>query len=230
MGDSIQSTEIAQKRPIISCPLCGQHLPKASKELLRNCPACDFNLDLLRSYTQRTVPQIEPAYLPQSFFWFIGLQIVGSGLFATAFLFFAAPTYLWIPQLIAAIQLLAILFSVVCAVFLHQRKGTNLIRIGLIVVGLISLPPGVCAIAATLSIAPVKRRCVICGKPIRWVAHIDCPHCQVSMHRWGLCRKKRIEKVTKMLETEALPARIEFTCPNCFKSMQPNQKGGNSNG
>lgn len=230
MGDSIQSTEIEQKRPIIACPLCGQHLPADSKEPLRNCPACDFDLDLLRSDKQRPVPQIEPAYLPQSLFWLIGLQIVGSGLFAIAFLFFAAPTYLWIPQFIAAIQLLAILISVVCAVFLHQRKGTNLIRIGLIVVGLISLPPGVCAIAAALSIAPVKRRCAICGKPIRWVAYIACPHCKVSMHRWGLCRKKRMEKVTKMLKPEALPARIEFTCPNCFKSMQTNQKGGSSNG
>lgn len=230
MGDLVQATEGQQEKTIICCPLCGESLPESPNGPIGHCLACEFNLELLVSPEKPHIPQTVPAYVPRLVYWLIGSQMVLSGIFAIAFLFLAAPLYLGTPQLIAAIQLLAIVALGLFAIFLYQKKGITIIRIGLMIVGVISLPPGVCAISAGLAISPLQRMCVICEKQIKWVAHIECPHCQVSMHRLGSCRNKRLQTVAASLDSEALLSQVEFTCPNCHQSMHPNHNRGKTNG
>ena len=229
MGDSTQPVGSENKRELKACPLCGERIPESSEEPLEMCPSCDFNFNLLIMPDEQPVPHIEPAYVPQLVFWLIGIQIGLSGLFALLFLFFAAPTYLWTPQLIAAIQLLAIVGLGLFAYLLHKQKGIATIRIGLAVIGVISLPPGVCSISAALAISLENRICLVCKRQIRWSAHVDCPHCHVSMHRFGSCRQDRIRKITATTSPETSFTEIDFMCPNCRKSMSLNQTGGSTN-
>jgi hypothetical protein len=114
--------------------------------------------------------------------------------------------------------------------FLRQQKSLVVVRIGLVIIGMMSVPPGVCAIAAALAISPIKRWCIVCAKQIRWGAYIECKDCQISMHRWGSCRTKRLETVTAASEPEISPTQIEWTCPNCYKLMGSQFKGGTPNG
>lgn len=219
-----------KKRPIIACPLCGERLPKSPKESVDHCPSCKFALTLIASDERPPVPPTEPPFVPQLVYWLLGLQMVVSGLFSIVFFFFASPLYSWAPQLIAIMQVTAIVALGLFAFFLRQQKGITLIRIGLAVVGIISLPPGVLAIGASLAISPEKRRCVICRKQIRWTAYFQCPHCKASMHRWGSCRTRRLQKVTTTLEPSTSPTLIEMTCPSCFKLMNPTQDRGQLHG
>jgi hypothetical protein len=215
MGDLTQ-----QKRTIIACPVCGEHLPESQQPSISHCPSCDFNFDLLVSQDKPPVPQTEPVFIPNLVFWLLGTQIVISALLVVAFFFFAAPLYSLTPQLIAALQLFTILALGLFSFFLHRNQRITLIRISLMIIGVVSLPAGVLAISAGLAISPLKRRCIICRKEIKWTAHIECPHCQASMHRWGACRNKRLQEVAAFLEPETLLSRLEATCPNCHQLMQ----------
>lgn len=219
-----------KKRPIIACPLCGAKLPEPLPESLRHCPSCQFNINLIVSDDQPSVPTIEPTFVPQLVFWLLGLQLVVSGLFSIVFFFLASPLYTLTPQLIALIQVMAIIALGLFALLLRQQKGITLIRVGLAIVGIISLPPGIFAIGASLAISPEKRRCVICRKVIRLTAYIQCPHCQASMHRWGSCRNRRLEDAATLSDAGASITQIEKTCPRCFKEMQPNQDRRQLNG
>ncbi len=229
MGNTVQPEDGKQERTITACPLCGESLPISPRESPAYCPSCEFNLDLLRRDEKPPVPQTEPAYVPKLVFWLIGAQIVISGIFAVAFLFFSAPIYLGTPQLIAALHFLTIFALGLFALFLYLQKGITIFRIGLMALGVVSLPPGVLSIAAAFAISPLQRWCIICGNQIKWVAHIECPHCQASMHRWGSCRNKRLTNIAESFQQEALSLQIEFTCPNCFKFMQLDQNEEKTN-
>jgi hypothetical protein len=219
-----------KKRLIIACPLCGKQLPESPQESLDRCPSCQFDLNLVGSDKQLPVPKTEPTSVPQIVYWLLGTQMVVSGLFSIVFFFLSSPLYTLTPQLIALIQVVAIVALGLFALFLRQLKGITLLRIGLAVVGIISLPPGILTIGASLAISPEKRRCVICRKIIRLTAYIQCPHCQAYMHRWGSCRKCRLEYVATSLDAGTSAIHIEMTCPSCFKVMPPNQDGRSLNG
>ncbi len=223
MGDPAASAKDQPKRVLKACPLCGERLKESPRELPDYCPSCEFNLNLVISPETLPVPYTEPAYVPNLVYWLVGTQMVISAIFAVIFLFFAAPVYLWTPQLIAAIQLMTMVGLGLFAYFLHRQKGESMIRLGLLVLGVISLPPGVCTIAAALAISSTKRICITCGKSIGWSGYIDCPHCQVSMHRFGSCRKDRLHSVVASTEPEMTLAEIEFTCPNCHQFMHSDQ-------
>jgi hypothetical protein len=219
-----------KKRPIIACPLCGEQLPESPQEILRSCPSCHFDLTLVGSDEQLPVPTTEPIFIPQLVYWLLGLQMVVSGIFSILFFFFASSLYTLTPQLIALIQIMSIVALALFVLFLRKQKGITLIRIGLVIVGIISLPPGVLAIGASLGISPEKRRCAICRKIIRLTAYTQCTHCQASMHRWGSCRNRRLEAVATSSDAGTSITQIEVTCPICFKEMQPNQVRRQLNG
>ncbi len=230
MGNSVKPTKLMKKLQIIACPLCGERLPEASNGPISHCPRCEFNLKLLDSDKSTHVVSITPAYIPQLVYWLIGSQIIGSGVFLVLFLLFASPFYFGAPQIVALIHLLTIIIGGLFAYTISRGRGISFIRIGLIVLGLLSLPVGVCSIAAALAIAPLQRRCVICGKQIKWAAYIECPHCQASMHRWGSCRTKRLRKISATLEDEAKIPYLEWICPDCHNYLLPNQNGEKING
>ncbi|MFX1318103.1 MAG: hypothetical protein ACFE9D_05110 [Promethearchaeota archaeon] len=208
--------------------MCGESLPELSTESITHCPVCEFDLSLLVSPQKSEIPRFRPAYVPRLAYGLIGAQIVLSGILAAILFIFASSLYLGVPQTLAALQIVAIVTTSLIALHLRQQRGLVVIRIGLVLVGILSLPPGAFSIAAALAISPFKRWCTVCGKQIRWSAFIECNHCQSSMHRWGSCRNKRLEAVIAASEPGASSAQIEWTCPNCHKLMAPQYVGGNT--
>ena len=224
------SLTIQKKRPIIACPLCGEQQPKSPQEAISRCPSCQFDLNLVVSDKQSPLPISEPTFVPHLVFWLLGIQVIVSGLFSIVFFFLASPLYPLAPQFITLLHVTAMVALGLFVFFLRQQKGIALIRIGLAIVGIITLPPGILAIGASLGVSPEKRRCIICGKQIRLTAYIQCPHCQAFMHRWGSCRHRRVDAVTTTLDSGTSLTQIESTCPNCFKLLHPHQEGRPSNG
>ncbi|MFX1566246.1 MAG: hypothetical protein ACFFCH_09665 [Promethearchaeota archaeon] len=230
MGDSAKPTKAQKKRVIIACPLCGEKIPESSNGPISHCPRCEFNLESIESDEATHGGLPIPAYIPPLVYWLISGQIIGSGIFLVVFLLFASPLYFGAPQLIALIHLLTMVAGGLFAFTLYRGKGISIIRVGLAILGVVSLPIGVCSIAAALAIAPFQRRCVICGKQITWAVYLECPHCQVSMHRWGSCRTKRLQKILATLDDETKIPYLELVCPNCHEYISPNQNGGKISG
>ena len=197
------SMTLQKKRPIIACPLCGEQLSKSPQEVISHCPSCKFALNLIDSEKRPPVPITEPTFIPQIVYWLLGIQIIVSGFFSIGFFFLASPLYPLAPQFITLLHVTAMVALGLFVFFLRQQKGIALIRIGLAIVGIITLPPGILAIGASLGVSPEKRRCIICGKQIRLTAYIQCPHCQAFMHRWGSCRHRRVDAVTTTLDSGA---------------------------
>jgi len=229
MGDLTQSKADLQKTTLKCCPLCGESLLDMPTESVTHCPACGFELSLLVSPQKSEVPSTQPIYISRLAYLLLGAQIIFSAVFAVAFFIFASSFYYGVPQLIATIQSLTIVILVLFAFILRQQKSLVVIRVGLVIVGIISLPPGIFAIATALAISPSRRWCVVCGKQIRWGAYIECNHCKTSMHRWGSCRTKRLETITAFSEPGISPIQLEWTCPNCHELMDPQYKGGSMN-
>jgi predicted RNA-binding Zn-ribbon protein involved in translation (DUF1610 family) len=226
MGDSAKPIKAQKKRQIIACPLCGERLSESPTGPNSHCPRCEFNLKLIESEEARQVDTTTPAHVPQLVYCLISGQIVGSGILLVVFLLFASPLYFGAPLLIALMHLLTMVAGGLFAYTLYRGKGISFIRVGLALLGLASLPIGVCSIAAALAIAPLQRRCVICEKQIKWASYLECPHCQVSMHRWGSCRTKRLQKLSATLDDETKIPYLEFVCPNCREYISPIRNWG----
>ncbi|MFW9985708.1 MAG: hypothetical protein ACFFDJ_03995 [Candidatus Odinarchaeota archaeon] len=226
MGEPIQSVKQPEKQSIICCPVCGKHLSETPQESTNTCPACEFDLRLIHLPSQRDIPPTSPAYVPRFSLVILGLQAVLGGLFGVLFLFFANPLYGIAPLLIGAINLISIPVIAGFILVLRTQKAIGIIRIVLVVFGIVSLPLGLCAFAATVGIASIQRWCFVCGKKIGWSSYLECQQCQTSSHRWGKCRNQRLQLVAASLDFELVPAQLENTCPNCFQPMSQLDVGG----
>lgn len=220
MGDSVQSS----KQKIICCPLCGEKIPDGSKE--EKCFACNFNFELLQVSEPPSALVTIPPDIPLFAFAMVGIQVILAGVLGIFYLLFANPYYFGLPQMIIAIQFTSIVILILFALVLFFRKAIVIVRIGLVILGLFTLPIGICAFAAAFSIAPQRRWCIICGKQISWTSFLECPHCQVSMHQWGRCRSDRFQRVAASPDYEPLQSQIEHTCPTCLKAMNQQSHGG----
>ncbi len=226
MGEPIQSAKQPETQSIICCPVCGEHLPESPREPTDTCPACEFDLRLIHLPSQRDIPPTSPAYIPIFSLVILGLQTVLGGLFGVLFLFFASSLYGIAPFLIAAINLISIPVIIGFIFVLRTQKAIGMVRIALVVFGIVSLPFGVCAIAAAFGIAPIQRWCNVCGKKIGWSAYLECQQCQTSYHRWGKCRGKRLQLVAASLDPESFTEQPEYACPNCLQPMNQHDERG----
>lgn len=224
MGDSTQPSEGRRKRSITCCPICGVQLP--SDQTLETCPSCEFQLTLLSSPQELSVPKTVLPEVPRFALAMLAIQVIAAGFIGVLFFLFANPYYLGLPQIITAIQVLSIIFLATFWILLRYQKAVILVRIGLVILGIFSLPLGIFSIAAALSIIPLRRWCIICSKQIGLASAIDCPYCQATMHRWGRCRNERIQRVVSHFDYELLHSQIECTCPRCWKSMNRHSIGG----
>ncbi len=225
MGVLNQSTFRQQKQDIICCPLCGHQFPNSSLKPVHSCPVCDFDLTLLMSPEQTPIRKTIPENVPKTAFVLLVIQGLLSAILAWNFFFIANPNFFGLAQMITGVHLASLGLVGIFGVLLHRKRSILIVRIGLMAIGFISLPVGIFAFATVLLVMPSRRWCFICGKQIRWSAYLDCPHCNVSMHRWGSCRKRRFQKVAVSLDNESLMPQIEYTCPHCLQSMFSQEVG-----
>jgi predicted RNA-binding Zn-ribbon protein involved in translation (DUF1610 family) len=229
MGELYQSTKQPPKRTIICCPVCGEHLPESPIEPIEQCPNCEFDLNLIRLPLKRDIPPTSPAYIPRFSLIILGLQSGLGGLFSILFLLFASPLYGSFTLLIAAINVISIPVIVGFVFILRTQKATGIVRIALVVLGIATLPLGVCALTAAFGIVSIQRWCIVCGKKIGWSSYLECPNCRTTIHRWGKCRGKRLQLVATSLDAELSTAQLEYICPNCFQPMNQHDLGGKTN-
>ncbi|MFW9831968.1 MAG: hypothetical protein ACFFD8_09355 [Candidatus Thorarchaeota archaeon] len=220
MGDFAQ----LNKQKITYCPLCGEKI--SSDYATEECPSCKFNFQLIQGAEDEPIQKTRPAEVSQFAIAMMGIQSGLAAVLGFLFLNFADSTYFGFLQIIMVIQFTSIIILIIFAVFLHLRKAIPIIKIGSFVLGIVSLPIGICTFAAAFSLTPSRRWCIICNKPIKWgSSSIECSHCQVSMHEWGPCRVARFQRVKASFDRELLQSQIECTCPNCLEPLNPQPLG-----
>ncbi len=224
MGDSAPPSEGYPKRSVTCCPICGAQLP--SDQQPERCFSCQFQLTLLSSPQEVSVPKAMISEVPRFALAMLAIQAIVAGFTGVLFFLLANPYYLSLAQIIAAMQVISIFFLTALGILLKFQKAVFLVRIALVILGIFSLPLGIFAVAAALSIIPLRQWCIICKKQIGFASALDCPHCQATMHRWGRCRNERIQRVVSDSDYDFLPSQIEYICPRCWKAMNQNSIGG----
>lgn len=221
--------EPAKQSAIVCCPLCGENLSGYATEELNTCPACGFNLLLVKRSEAPQVPTAGPAHVPQFTYWLILIQIVLAVLFVFLFLFFASSYYFGIPIVLAVLHLVSIGILTAFLIVLRREMAITGIKFGLLALGIVTLPLGVGAISAALSIALAQRWCSACGKRLRGASYLECPHCFASMHRLGRCRQNQFHQIVTVLDYTPSQSEIEQICSQCLKMMSQSALRGNEN-
>ncbi|MFX0168073.1 MAG: hypothetical protein ACFE89_01845 [Candidatus Hodarchaeota archaeon] len=221
--------EPAKQSAIVCCPLCGENLSGYATEELNTCPACGFNLLLVKRSETPQVPATGPAYVPQFTYWLILIQIVLAVLFAFLFLFFASSYYFGIPIVLAVLHLVSIGILTAFLIALRREMTITGVKVGLLAIGIVTLPIGACAISAALSITLAQRYCSACGKKLRGTSYVECPHCFASMHRLGRCRQNQFHQIASLLDYVPSQSEIEQFCSQCLKIMDQTALRGNEN-
>jgi hypothetical protein len=223
MGDA------ASKSDIVCCPLCGKQLSDSPTEEIHNCPICGFDLLLVRAPQELSVPVTVPAYIPSFTVWSIILQMILAAIFGVLFLFFASPLYYPISVVFAGIHLVSIGILLLCAWALRREIAIPGLKIGLVVLGCVTLPLGTLSIAAAMAIAPLRRWCYTCRRSLRWSSYIECPHCKASMHSLGRCRQNQFHHIADLLDYVPSQSEIEQICTHCLKVMSAQDSWRDSN-
>ena len=220
---------IATKEEVINfCPICGVSVSTTDTEIHPNiCRACGFKLNLV--YKSKTIESkpIIPANIPAFAKIALLIQGVASFLLGLLFFFFGSPLYMIFSQIIVILQVITIVILSIFYILLQLSVSVSSVRIALLVFGMFTVPFGIFAIAAALSISPTRRHCVVCRKRISWTKSFsDCPNCQSSFHRWGSCRLSHKHLLTKKWGREPSKFEIDHTCPYCFQNIKETTVGG----
>ena len=221
MGDS------TPKPMVVCCPMCGESLSGVITEETPLCPACSFDTRLVETSKQPQLPATVPAYIPRFTLWLLLVQVLLAALIGTLFLFLASSFYYPFSLIFAGIQLISIGVLLAFIWALRREMAISGIRITLPILGAITLPLGTLAIGAAMSIAPFRRWCCTCRKPLRGSAYIECPHCEASMHSMGRCRQNQFHQIAGLLDYTPTQSEIEQICANCLKVLSEPVSRGN---
>jgi hypothetical protein len=214
------------------CPLCGTHRSSVGTQTVeepssfRKCPSCGFDLTLAEPQTP-LVPATVPARVAGFAYLMLLIQCVASILLAWAYLYLGSPLYLGTRQFIAFLAFLSIVLLGAFCLWLRTGRAITWARNALLVLGVLTAPLGVCAVAAATSIAGARRYCAICLRRIAWSEHYSsCPHCNMSFHRYGECREARRRLIAEAWSREPSGDEVDDTCPFCFQSLRLASAGG----
>lgn len=216
----LSSHEDAEQGKVVEwCPLCGTHLAH-DIDVVNKCPQCGFDLLLVVQGEPVFFQRKEASHVPRLAYSMLILQAILAGLFGSALIFLSNPFYLGLSIGLGLLHLMMIPILLILGSLLRIRKGFSALRIILIVLGIISLPLGACAITAAFSISPARRYCALCGKVITWSSsYTECPHCEASAHRHGQCRILRRHLITEFLGREPMKWEIDSICPCCSQPI-----------
>lgn len=153
MGEPVQSPEQIQKQVIICCPVCGEDLVELPSEQIDKCPNCAFSLALVHS--PHEFPPIPPIHVVVSRFAYLMLviQAIFAIIVGMLFLFLASSYYFGIPLIFTIIQLSSSLIIVLFLILLRYPNAVFIVRIGLIILSLVTLPLGLFAFTAAFCIS-----------------------------------------------------------------------------
>lgn len=232
MGEIHVGENSEKEKEIGWCPICGNQLPKsATKGLPDSCPSCGFKVVLLTSPRGIPLPPNTPPYIPAFTFAILLIQCIIAGVLGVAFLILAHPYYGGLPLVIVIMQFLSIPTFGIVIVLLRRKKVLLAVRITLIVLGVITLPVGILAMAAGLSITPAQKWCVVCKNAVKWgTSSLECPNCQAIFHRWGRCRQLRYQIISNKLDYEPAIEEFENLCPQCQKPLTEQRLEGADHG
>jgi hypothetical protein len=230
MGDATRPGASIEASPIQFCPICGTPCTpapaaKASSAITR-CASCGFDLSLAMSQAP-VVPTTAPSRVPRFAYLMLVAQCAASLLIAWALISLGSPSYLMTQQFLAVLSVLSVAVLAVFCLWLRRGRAISWARRALFVLGLVTVPFGVCAMAAAVSVAGPQRYCSICLRRLGWSEHYStCPHCMASFHRYDECRQARRRLIAQAWGREPTGEEIDDTCPFCFHSLRREPGGG----
>jgi hypothetical protein len=172
------------------------------------------------------VPANIPARVTGFAYLMMLIQCAASLVLGWAFPHLSSPLYLEARQFLGIMAFLSAIVIGAFCLWLRTGRAISWARNGLIVLGLVTVPLGVCALAAAISIAGTRRYCAICLKRIAWSEHYSsCPHCMATFHRYGECREARRQLIVQALGREPSGDEVGDTCPLCFQSLRKSAGG-----
>jgi len=210
-------------RDVAFCPLCGTPVKDVEAA---NCPRCGFSLDVVLVKTGKEIPQSEPSRVPLFTYTMLGVHGAAAGLLVALFL----PSSLsmdpyGLARIIIYLQLGSVIVLALFSLLLRGRIALTAVRYGLFIFGLVTLPLGVAATAASLAVHPAIRYCQLCGRRIAWrVPYAECPNCHGVFHLRGRCIIERRERLAAKWGREPSGEEVESYCPLCFTRRE--EKGG----
>lgn len=218
--------------PVAFCPVCGAPstpVDASQAQLLSSadkCASCGFNLALAAPETP-LVRGTTPARVPGFAYLMLGIQCAASLVLAWTLFYLGSPLTMMPRQFLGVLAVLSVIGMGGSCLWLRTRSAISWARRVLFTLGLVTVPLGVCAMAAAVSVAGAQRYCAICSKRISWSEHASsCPHCLTSFHRYGECRQARRQLLVKAWGREPSGEEVGDTCPICFRSLQQGLTGG----
>ena len=232
MGAGTKPTTSYKGKPVEFCPVCGARCTPAETPTAKapssigKCPTCGFDLTLAAPQTP-LIPASTPARVPGFAYVMLLIQCAASLVLGWAFLYLSSPLYLEARQFLTIMSFLSPIVIGALCLWLRTGRAISWARNALFVLGLVTTPLGVCAVAAGISIGGTRRYCAICLKRIAWSEHYSsCPHCMATFHRYGECREARRRLIVQAWGREPSGDEVDDTCPFCFQSLRLKSAGG----
>lgn len=232
MGAATKPTTSIKGKPVEFCPVCGTHrtpletLTAKTPSAIERCSSCGFDLTLAAPQTPLVAAAV-PARVPGFAYLMLVIQCAASLTLAWALVYLGSPLYLVAQQFLTILVVLSTVIIGGFCLWLRTGRAISWVRGTLFALGLVTVPLGVCAVAAAVSIAGARRYCAICLRRIAWSEHYSsCPHCMTSFHRYEECRQARRRLITQAWGREPSGGEVGDTCPFCFQSLRWDSGGG----